>query len=180
MRVLIACLLCLLSLPTLAEIYKYTDAKGNTVFTNQPPEGQKTETVKLPPTNTVLPPPAPTNGGTPSSDNTSAPANSAVYSVLELANIPDEEALRANNGTFTVRVNIQPNLQPGHSLQLMLDGKPYGSATTGTQLQVSSADRGEHSLAVEVLNNGQSIQQSPTVTFTLQRTSVNSPARRAP
>ena len=55
MRLLTACLLCTLALPAAAQIYKYTDANGNTVFTNQPPEGQSSETVELPPTNTVQP-----------------------------------------------------------------------------------------------------------------------------
>ena len=46
---------------------------------------------------------------------------------------------------------------------------------------ITNADRGEHSLAVEVVNGNQPIQQSPTVTFTVQRVNTSSPAfpRRA-
>ncbi|WP_043311034.1 DUF4124 domain-containing protein [Pseudomonas sp. ML96] len=176
MRLLTACLLCALSLPAAAQIYKYTDSNGNTVFTNQPPEGQSAESVELPPTNTVE---AQKPKATQQSQDSSAQEQFA-YGLLELTDIPSEEALRANNGTFTVGVNIDPDLQPGHSLRLLLDGQPYGQPTNVPRLQLISIDRGEHSLAVEVIAGGQQVQQSPSVTFTVQRVSTNSPARPKP
>lgn len=175
MRLLSACLLCALALPAAAEIYKYTDANGNTVFTNQKPEGQNAEAVNLPPTNTVeaQQPTRPLE-----SDNPEQAASR--YSVLQLTDIPSEEALRANNGTFSVGVQLEPRLQPGHRLRLLLDGQPYGQASNVPRLQLVNVDRGEHSLAVEVLSGDRQIQQSGTVTFTVQRISTNSPARPKP
>ena len=41
-------------------IYKYTDAQGNTVFSDQAPQGVASEQVTLPAVNTVQPPPMPT------------------------------------------------------------------------------------------------------------------------
>lgn len=173
MRLLTACLLFALALPAAAQIYKYTDSNGNTVFTNQPPEGQATESVELPPTNTV-PPQEPVVTEQPGEPQDSLPP----YSQLALANIPTEEALRANNGTFSVDIDIKPRLQPGHKLRLLLDGQPYGSPSNVPRLQVTNADRGEHSLAVEVLSGERQIQQSETITFTVQRVSTQSPALR--
>lgn len=175
MRPLLACLLLALALPVSAQIYKYIDANGNTVFTNQPPDGTPAESVNLPPTNTV-------DMQTPSipadtSDNSSA-QSAAPYSVLSLTGIPDDEAMRANNGTFVVGVSIQPRLQPGHRLRLILDGEPYGQASNVPSLQLTNVDRGEHSLAVAVVAGERIIQQSATETFTVQRVSVNSPARQ--
>ena len=175
MRLLTACLLCTLALPAAAQIYKYTDSNGNTVFTNQPPEGQATESVELPPTNTV-PPPQPVLTEQPKQSE----QNQQPYSQLALTGVPSEEALRANNGTFIVSVDIQPRLQPGHSLRLILDGQPYGQPSNVPRLQVNNVDRGEHSLAVEVLSGERQIQQSGPVTFSIQRASVNSPARQKP
>ncbi|VXC97465.1 conserved exported hypothetical protein [Pseudomonas sp. 8Z] len=173
MRPLLVCLLLALALPASAQIYKYTDAKGNTVFTNQPPDGTAAESVELPTTNTVEmktpnPPPA-----MPSSEQKAQ----ARYSVLRLRGLPDEAAMRANNGTFSVSVDIQPGLQPGHRLRLILDGQPYGQASTTPNLQLNDIARGEHNLAVAVLDGEQIIQQSMTETFTVQRISLNSPAR---
>ncbi len=148
-----------------AQIYKYTDANGNTAYTNQPPDGRASETVELPPLNTVSPgakpPPAPP---------VSAPtAPQAVYSQLALTGIPSEEALRANNGTFTVGVDLQPRLLQGHSFQLVLDGKPYGQPSNVPRLQLVNIDRGEHSLAVQITSGARVVQQSETLTFTVQR-----------
>ena len=56
------------------------------------------------------------------------------------------------------------------------NGKPYGQASSSTRLSLTNIDRGEHSLAVEVLSGEQSIQQSSPVTFTVQRVNTQSPA----
>ncbi|MEO4046785.1 DUF4124 domain-containing protein [Pseudomonas sp. CAU 1711] len=176
MRLLTACLLCALALPASAQIYKYTDANGNTVFTNQPPEGQAAESVELQPTNTVKAQPLPPVEQ-PAEAESKTEANQPPYRTLELTDIPSDEALRANNGTFSVGVLIEPRLSPGHSLRLLLDGQPYGQRTNVPRLQLVNIDRGEHSLAVEVLSGERQIQQSASLTFTVQRVSVNSPAR---
>ncbi|KIP99796.1 MULTISPECIES: DUF4124 domain-containing protein [Pseudomonas] len=173
MRRTLACLLLILALPVSAQIYKYTDTNGNTVFTNQPPEGTKAESVELKPINTTEPAAAPAQPATPRLSE--MPQN--PYQILALRDLPSDEALRANNGTFSVGVTIEPRLGPGHSLRLILDGKPYGSPSNVPRLQVNQIDRGEHSLAVAVMQGEQIVQQSETRTFTVQRTSTNSPAR---
>lgn len=175
MRPLLICLLLGLALPASAQIYKYTDASGNTVFTDQPPEGQATQNVELPKTNSVT-------MQAPTVPPAEAPAasNAAPYTTLQLTGIPDDEAMRANNGTFSVGVDLQPRLASNHRLRLLLDGKPHGQPSNVPRLQVSNADRGEHSLAVEVLSGDQSIQQSQTATFTVQRVNTSSPALRPP
>ena len=46
-------MLLLIALPAAAQIYKYTDADGNTAYSNQPPDGVKAQPVELPPLNSV-------------------------------------------------------------------------------------------------------------------------------
>ena len=174
MRRTLACLLLSLPLLASAQIYKYTDAQGNTVFTNQPPDGSAAQSVELPPTNTVqmqAPSVAPAQD--------SQTEAQRPYRTLQLTDLPDDAALRANNGTFSVGVVLEPTLASSHRLRLLLDGQPYGQPSSGTQLQLTNVARGEHSLAVEVLSGSQRIQQSDSVSFTVQRISVNSPARSA-
>ena len=101
----LAFLLLALALPVSAQIYKYTDANGNAVFTNQPPSGVQSEEVKIQQPNTVkVAPSKPLDSDSGSTDEQAQDA----YERLELTNIPDEEALRANNGTFSVEVAIEP------------------------------------------------------------------------
>ena len=175
MRLIISCLLLAAALPAAAQIYKYTDANGNTVFTNQPPDGAASEKVELPPTNAVQaqPPTQPVDTG-------GSAEQATAYQVVELTNLPDAEALRANNGTFSVGVHLEPRLQPGHSLRLRLDGQPYGQPANVPRLQLVNIDRGEHSLAVDVLAGTTVVQSSAPVTFTVQRVNTSSPALRPP
>ncbi len=174
MRRTLTCLLLILALPVSAQIYKYTDANGNTVFTNQPPEGTKAESVELKPINTSTPAAAPAND---SSEPRLSELPQNPYQILELRDLPNEEALRANNGTFSVGVTIEPRLGPGHTLRLLLDGKPYGQPSNVPRLQLTEVDRGEHSIAVAVMQGERIVQQSETRTFTVQRVSTNSPGR---
>lgn len=177
MRLLLLCLLALVTLPAAAQIYKYTDANGNTAYSNQAPQGVKAETVTLPPLNSIESPQAHTPPPVRQAPTTTP--QQPPYAVLELTGIPNTEALRANGGSFTVGVRLEPKLFGDDLLQLLLDGQPYGTASNVPLMQLVDIDRGEHSLAVQVLNNGTVMQTSATQTFTVQRVSVNSPARPA-
>ncbi|KAB0482568.1 protein of unknown function [Pseudomonas reinekei] len=158
-------ILLLIALPAAAQIYKYTDANGNTAYSNQPPDGVRAQPVELPPLNSVGPQAAPAPATEPS---TREQANDA-YQVLELTGLPTTEALRANNGTFTVNVLIKPRLQGPHLFRLVLDDQPYGQPGNVPTLQLVNIDRGLHSLAVQVIDGDTVVQQSPSVTFTVQR-----------
>ena len=155
----------LIALPAAAQIYKYTDADGNTAYSNQPPDGVTAQPVELPPLNSLAPQPPPA----PSTKSTSQEPPHSAYEVLELTGLSTGDALRANNGTFTISVLIKPRLQAPHLLRLLLDGQPYGQSSNLPILQLVNIDRGEHSAAVQVINGDNVLQQSPTVTFTLQR-----------
>lgn len=158
-------LLLLIALPAAAQIYKYTDAAGNTAYSNQPPDGVNAQPVELPPLNSVerQAPPAPP------AETSSREQPRSAYEVLELTNLPTSEALRANNGTFTVNVLIKPRLQGPHLFRLLLDEQPYGQPSNVPILQLVNIDRGLHSLAVQVIDGESVVQQSPSVTFTVQR-----------
>ena len=167
MRSAIACLLLLATLPAAAQIYKYTDANGNTAYSNQPPDGRPSQSIELPPLNSVESAPKPAATTLPA---TTVQVPQTTYSQLELTSLPTEEALRANNGTFDVGVAISPRLRTGDLLQLVLDGQPYGQPSNVPRLQLVNIDRGEHNLAVQVLDSQQAVlQQSATLTFTVQR-----------
>lgn len=159
-------ILLLIALPAAAQIYKYTDANGNTAYSNQPPDGVQAQPVELPPLNRVEPQ-APSAPQAPTTEQPQPPRN--AYEILELAGLPTDEALRANNGTFTVNVLIKPRLQPPHQLRLLLDDQPYGQPSNVPVLQLVNIDRGEHRLAVQVIDGQTVIQQSPPAVFTVQR-----------
>lgn len=165
------------ALPCLAQVYRYTDAQGQVHYTNQPPASVKAESLNLPAAPS-------TNAGSPvpsfsSSPNTSASSVAQGYSVLRITGISDGQAVRANDGNVTAGVQLEPALQPGHRLRLLLDGQTLETSGSAA-INLSGLERGDHSLQAEVLNGQQVLQQSPVVRFNLQRTHVNAPARRAP
>lgn len=175
MRIALFSLLLVLMAPAMAQIYKYTDDKGNTVYTNQPPEGVSADTVDLPPANTVnirTPEPPP-----PLSSEQSGGDQQPAYASLSIGGIPDEQALRANNGTFVVNAQLNPPLKQGHRVRFLLDGDPQGEPGSGTALQLTNVDRGTHLLEVEVLDGDQVVQRAQEQ-FTVQRVHTSSPARR--
>ncbi len=100
---------------------------------------------------------------------TALPASAEPYAQLQLRGVPAHGALRANNGSFTVQVALVPDLQPQHRLRLLLDDQAYGPPSRGLELPLVNIDRGQHRLAVQVLDGAKVLQQSPSITFTLLR-----------
>ncbi|WP_247258236.1 DUF4124 domain-containing protein [Pseudomonas moorei] len=167
MRRFFMLLLLSLAFPVMAQIYRYVDADGNTGYSNQPPDGVEAHPVELPPLNRAESqlsgePKPPAKARSPEQPRT-------TYEALKITGLPTTEALRANDGTFTVNVLIKPRLQGAHQLRLWLDDQPYGQPGNVPVLQLVNIDRGQHRLAVQVIDGDEVVQQSPTVTFTVQR-----------
>lgn len=171
MRCIFSIVLLITTLPVSAQIYQYTDASGRSVYTDQPPMGVSASNLELSTINSV-----PTTVRQPSSTALkveSVSKHAIFYSQLQIIGLPAEQAIRANNGSFTVQVEITPKLANEHYLQLLIDGKTYGEASHSTTLLVKNLDRGEHRLAVQVLANAQVLQRSVEHTINVQRMHIN-------
>lgn len=176
MRLVLFSLLAILSASAAGEIYRYTDADGNTVFTDRPPAG-KASPVELPPANTVelrVPEPEVRAQAAPAQKQQQA---QLPYRVLRIAGLPQGEALRANSGAFTVSAQLDPPLREGHLLRFLLDGEPVAGASSATILELQNVSRGPHSLQLEILAGERVVQRSAIEQFSVQRVSV-SPAQR--
>jgi hypothetical protein len=78
--------------------------------------------------------------------------------------------------------NLQPRLQPGHRIRLLLDNAPTGSAQSNGVFALTNADRGTHTVAAQVVDDdGAVVFTGSSTTFHLQRHSVlNTPPRPSP
>ena len=178
MRLVTVLMLLVAALPASAQIYQYTDEKGNRVFTDQPPFGVEATSVNLPPINAAPKEPSADNfNATDSTESSNTNTAAAPYSQLELSGLPVDQAIRANNGNFSVQVAITPQLSPNHRLQLLIDGQPYGSAGSSTHLHVENIDRGEHRIAVQVVAGNKVLQSSPEQVIAVQRVHLGNPAK---
>lgn len=165
MRTAIFYLLLIIAVPATAQIYSYTDAQGHRVYSDQPPANTRSQALEPQPANGAQP-----HAATPEPRATpQPPAPGPSYTQLQLAGLPSDGAVRANNGSFSVHVLLSPGLQAPHQLRLLLDDQPYGPPGKTTELQLVNLDRGEHRLAVQVLDGEQLVQQSPTLSFNLLR-----------
>jgi hypothetical protein len=158
--------------PALAEIYTWTDADGNTVFSDQPEEGASK--MKLPPPQAYAPteirPTVPAN--LQPSENT---APTISYKLLSITQPLPDQALWANNGQIDIALAIEPTLAStlGHSISISLDGKNVIDKTSSSQLQLDEVDRGSHTLIAMIHDKlGKVLIRSKPVTFHVHRVSA--------
>jgi uncharacterized protein DUF4124 len=151
---IIAGILALLigSLSYAQTIYQSTDKRGNPVFTDQPQSTAKP--VELKPINT-------TPSITPNTQNQSEPAPAfAGYKSLQLA-VPS--SIPNGLAPTTIGIVIQPQLQPGHRWELMLDGQQQAEGQAGS-VTIDQMERGQHQLLLQIVDqNGNSVASSKPV-----------------
>jgi len=170
MRLLFISLL-FLAFAASADIYRWTDHEGNTAFGDNPPEGVDARPVHVQPPTTVPALPDAREILQRGQDSGETDTTTQPYERLRIASPGDDEAVRANNGNFTVSVEIAPELrrERGHRLRLMLDGSAH-STSESPRFALENIDRGTHRLSVQVVDNSDSVlQESVTVEFHLLR-----------
>ena len=156
-----------------SRIYKTVDKHGNVVFTDVPPaEDKQAAEVQLGAGNSFKSDDARVTAPAPDSEPAPAGTDSAPmearYSAAEIVSPANDEALRSNVGTVSVQVRVQPSLQPGHRLRLLVDDIPQMISPAGTTL--SGINRGTHTLVLEVVDaGGPTLYRGAQSTFHLQR-----------
>ena len=143
-------------------IYRSRDAQGNVIFSDK--SNGDAEAVTLPQTNTIPEVAAPARPGAP------APAaDAAAGYALAIVTPGEGQTVFTATGTLEVGVSVTPELHPGHSLRVLVDGTPAGAPQQGA-LTVEGLGQGPHTLALQVLDaDGDVVQTSGAVTVYLQR-----------
>lgn len=158
-----------------ADVYTYTDAQGNQVFTDQPHKGAKR--VQLPPSNRVTLPPPPA----PPPPARTPPRKAIHYEMLRILAPAPDTAISQASGNVVVTVTSEPALQPGDGYRLVLDGSSVGEPQSSPVLEMSNVDRGTHQLGVEIVApDGIVIERTPPQPFHLQRMSLAQKRRMKP
>ena len=154
-----------------AQIYKYKDAQGNTVFSDKHPNGGQdgeVEEVKLNAINSAQTPPKML---APESSNKAASADVIRYETT-IIQPTNNTTIAMGPGDFVITAQISPALDTDETLRLNMDGVPIGKAQRSSSWQLSSVFRGEHSLVVDRLQNSRVISSSTPVTVYVLRPSV--------
>lgn len=162
-----------------AEIYRTVDEHGNVVFTDVPPRpGEPGEAVELEAPNSYRTPPQRDTGisleAWLESQEEPEPDEAAPvgYERLQVAQPPHDAAIRDNAGNVVIRADLQPELRPGHAVQVYIDGTLRETARD-TTIQLVNLDRGTHSVELRVVDEaGTPVITSEPSVFHLHRRSV--------
>lgn len=160
-----------------AAVYRSVDEQGNVTYTNQ--AGNGAEPVKLKPLSVYEAPDLKS-----ATDNDADKSSDAIsYKSVAIISPQADETIRDNAGNITVTASSEPALfhQEGHKFQFFLDGKPLGKPQAIATKALSSVDRGEHQVAVAVVDaNGKQLMRSKATRFFLHRQTIFNPARAHP
>ena len=171
-RILLLTLVLLPLCVSADSIYRTTDEEGNVVFTDAPSaDGGTAEAVSVQRTNTAAPPSPnsyPDSSGGGGTEPDAPPYNVAITSPV------DETSFPMGPGNFSVSASIYPSLEKYESLQLFMDGEPWGSTQPSAFWDLTNVFRGAHDITVGVINaDGETLATSEPVRVYVHRPSTN-------
>lgn len=155
-----------LACPVTAEIYKSLDDEGGVTYSDK--ETPRAKKIPTPSPNTIQMPKA-----TPR-QTVEQPDKTAGYSHFRITSPTDNTTIRSSLGTLSVSLAIEPalNIEQGHSISILLDGRPVIASTRQLNIELNNIDRGSHSLKARVRDKqGKSIISSNSIRFHLKRLS---------
>ncbi len=169
-------LLALLALPlaVTAQIYRTVDENGNVVFTDTPPaDGTSGEEVELQPINTT-PPPEPRPDLAPREPEVAESEPDAVEYGVAITVPANETTIPMGPGNFSVSAVVRPALGADHSLQLYMDGTPWGDPQSVPSWALTNVFRGAHDITIAVVDGtGEHLSVSEPVRVYVLRPSIN-------
>jgi hypothetical protein len=158
-----------------AEVYRWIDANGNVVFSDQAKPGA--ERIDVAPLSTIN---LPSRAPAPESPRRKADTESVSYKKVNITFPEPNATFHSGNGSFIVTTEIEPALSSAHELRLLLNGKVYATGRSGN-FAMTHIDRGTHTLQVQIVERDKVIQESPEISFTIHRPSILHPEpRRSP
>lgn len=162
---------------TASEMWRWVDERGVVHYSDRPHPGA--ERVDVQPAQSYDTPPV--TAAPPRTREQPEPpaAASANYSRLSITAPREDEMLWNIGGELTVQLAVEPALQPGHELQIFLDGVRVAEVPQGqSQFTISEVFRGERQLrAVIVDERGRELASSATIRFYVQQASLLNPNR---
>ncbi len=163
-------------------LYRWTMPDGGVLFSDRPEEAGAVsgEEVVVTPTGGLAPPAASAENAR---ETRTVPGQSEAdadegYTSFAIVAPRDDDNIRQNTGSVVVRFALEPELRDGHVIEVFLNGRSIGSGRQRS-VTLSNLDRGVHEVEARVRGRGgEQLAATRSVTFNLQRTSKNQPARK--
>ncbi|NAX21921.1 DUF4124 domain-containing protein [Vibrio sp. V39_P1S14PM300] len=149
------------------DIYHWQDEKGVIHFSDVPAHPQA-QSVTLPSSNTALRP-------SPAALTPTSAASTTITETVTIVFPAMDATIRSNAGNLRIQVQVSRTLAEDETLQLLVDGQPWGAPQRRWEWQLHNMDRGSHELSVRLQRSGKLIATSGSITVHLHRASVKSP-----
>lgn len=173
MRALVFTLLSVVCTVSLAAtVYRWVNENGVVHYSDQPHQNAQKVELKAPQTYSA-PRTAP---AAPAAADAANAKPDASYQSCAIAS-PANDQMFMNAFEVTAGVSLQPGLRPGDRVIVTLDGQRLpGVPPSGGQFSISPVDRGTHTIQASVMDpDGQTVCQSPSVTFHVHQQSRQAP-----
>ena len=184
MKQIIIFLLACIAIAAYGAIYVNQNSNGNIEYTDTPTNNS--QKVDVPAVNTTgRASPAPTSQTRPANNASTAVAAAQsspnAYTSFEIVSPKAEETIQ-NQQVVAVQLKVEPNLNEGDKIQLILDNQPAGTPTPTMYQELPNVPRGTHTLSAEIINSqNQVIKQTATITIYIHLNStITSPAMQPP
>jgi hypothetical protein len=168
-------LIGLLALPAFASqtVWKWVDDKGVVHLSDREVPGATKMEVST--SNTAAP-----SAVRPSSNvmSPTPPVNSGYsYRSFQILKPVNEQSFINTGGQVSVSIRLEPSLQPGHRLVLVLDGSEVtGFPRNVFQYDLKQVPRGSHTAKGEIRDDrGTTLQESAPVVFLVRQESIAQP-----
>lgn len=166
MRILFFIAATSLSTPCVAEIFKSVDEEGNTVYSDTP-DNRAEEFV--PPSMNAIPMPK----LEPKPQEAQQPGR--AYNSLTITSPTSNQVVRNNAGILTITLKPTPELKPGHTYSVSIDGHVVVKKSNKSSISIPDINRGEHTIRAMIKNQkGKSLIRSNTVIIHMKRQSTQS------
>ena len=155
-----------------AELFKWKDAEGNIIYSDQPPPGSskeqhQVEKESLPPIITT--PALQESTASPSAQETQEDLDR--YKTIKIVSPENDTSIRQNAGNVSIKVAIEPYLfnERGDLLVIYMDGQEVARGRD-TSIQLIEVDRGTHVINAKIVDaKGVTIIEANSIQFTLHR-----------
>lgn len=168
-----------------AGIFSWTDASGNIVYGDSPPDTVVAKSVE-PPKLTILENFANRYESPNKSSSLSKPTKTSNvakstnpqagmrkrYEAVTIIAPKADQSIRANDGDVSVALVTSPKLQSGDKTVIFLNGQEHSTVKSSVG-NLRNLDRGEYQLSIEIRNAvGKSLIKSDEISFNVVRKSV--------
>ena len=152
-----------------AQMFKRVGPDGKVYFSDQP--GPDARQIEVAPAQTISLPPVPGQVESVGEQDPTVP----VYTAFAIVSPANEQEVRANDGNVMVQLSLQPELKPGHTITLTIDGEDGEAIKPGGGMSVvlSNLSRGRHTVEALVVDDaGKVLMRTGAVGFNVLRAAV--------